>query len=153
MLKKAMMLSMAAMVMTGAVHSAQAAEADDAVTYRKEVMKIIGGNMAGLSMALKGKIDDPKALQTHAEMLARTSSMALGAFKENTAGKGRERTTAKADIWSKWPEFEKDMKAFDQQAQKLASAAASGGAKAAGAEMAALGKSCKTCHDDFREKH
>lgn len=149
MMTRAVLLAAGLMLVAG---TAQAVEPDDAIAYRKAVMDSIGGHTTGVALAAQGKIADPAALKAHADMLVRSSTLALAAFKENTASKGKEQTTAKADIWAKWPDFEKDMKAMQAQAQKLASAATTGGAKAAAAELPALSKSCKACHDDFRQK-
>lgn len=152
MMKNVMLLATALMIVTGAQQSAHAVEADDAITYRKEVMEALGAHTSGVALIAQGKINDPKALAAHADMLARSAGLALAAFKDNTTGKGKEKTEAKPEIWAKWPEFEKDMKALEAQAQKLASAAASGGAKGALAELPALSKTCKTCHESFRKK-
>lgn len=153
MFKKLMLLALTSMVMTGSMQAAQAApNADDTITYRKSVMAVIGGNFTGVMKGVQGKLPDPAATRVHAEMLAKTVSLALVSYKENTTGQGRERTTASPEIWSKWAGFEKEMKAFEVSTQKISTLVASGDTKAAAAEVGALGKSCKSCHDSYRKK-
>ena len=89
--------------------AAAEAEPDNAIKYRKAVMSVVGGNMSGLVMIAKGEVEHAEALAAHAQMLAETSELSLAAFRQNTDGQGRERTTALGKIWSDWDDFEEGM--------------------------------------------
>lgn len=152
MIKKVIAAAVAGLVLTGTVAQA-AGNADDAVSYRKALMQVIGGNFNGVMKGLQGKLDDPNATKQHADMLATSVSLSLGSFKQNTSSSGgRERTTASPEIWSKWASFEKEMKTFETRSQNISKFVAAGDTKSAMAEVAAFGRSCKACHDDYRKK-
>ena len=125
---------------------------DNAIKYRKAVMSAVGANMSALAMIAKGEVEHVEALAAHAQMLADTSELATAAFRQNTDGSGRERTTALAKVWSDWDDFDEGMKAFTEEANKLASMAEAGDMDGLPSQIGALGKTCKDCHDDFRSK-
>ncbi len=128
------------------------ADPDDTIKYRKQVMESIGSNMGALALITQGKVPHQGAFAKHAEILASSATLTADAFRENTAGKGKTKTTATADVWSKWPTFEKDIKAMEAETAELAKLASAGDIKAASAKLPAVMKTCKTCHDAFRSK-
>lgn len=132
--------------------AAAEAEPDNAIKYRKAVMSVVGGNMSGLVMIAKGEVEHAEALAAHAQMLAETSELSLAAFRQNTDGQGRERTTALGKVWSDWDDFEEGMEAFTEEANKLASMAEAGDMDGLRSQIGAVGKTCKDCHDDYRSK-
>ncbi len=125
---------------------------DNAIKYRKAVMSAVGANMSALVMIAKGEVEHEEALAAHAQMLAETSELSLAAFRQNTDGQGREKTTAIAKVWSDWDGFEEGMETFTQEANKLASMAEAGDMSGLRGQIGAVGKACKDCHDDFRSK-
>jgi len=68
---------------------------------------------------------------------------------DNDAYSGK--TAALPEIWSTYPEIAEKGKAYVKAATELA-AVAGNGVDALKSKINALGKSCKGCHDDFREK-
>ncbi len=132
--------------------AAAEAEPDNAIKYRKAVMSVVGGNMSALVMIAKGEVEHAEALAAHAQMLAETSELSLAAFRQNTDGQGREKTTALGKVWSDWDDFEEGMQTFTEEANKLASMAEAGDMDGLRGQIGALGKACKDCHDDFRSK-
>ena len=125
---------------------------DSAIQYRKAVMGAVGGNMKGAALIIQGKVDFNDNLAGHAQAISEAAKIAPAAFKQNTDGEGREKTTAKGEVWSKWSDFEAGLKKLQEEAAKLAQVAGSGDMAAAGAQLGALGKTCKGCHDNFRDK-
>ena len=128
------------------------ADPNDAIKYRKEIMKIVGGHTGGFFAILQGKVPHQDALAYHAQALADVSTRALAAFEQNTAGQGSEQTTAKDNVWSEWDDFAAKMKDLETASAALAEAAASGDMAAIGPAAGPLGGACKACHDDFRTK-
>lgn len=70
-----------------------------------------------------------------------------GSDTGNYAGK----TTALPKIWTTYPEISEYGKKYAMAVTELA-AAAGNGRDALKSKIGALGKSCKACHDEFREK-
>lgn len=70
------------------------------------------------------------------------------------AGSGPEsglKTRAKAEIWSDAKGFEAAELAFAREAPKLALLAQTGDAEGLAAQFKVVGKSCRGCHEKFRE--
>lgn len=140
----------AALTLTASV--ASAAEPDDVIVYRKQVMESVGANTTAMGLIAQGKVPHDGAFLAHAEMLAKSATLAREAFRENTAGKGREKTTAKPEVWKDWAKFEKGLVALEAKSAEVLKLASNGGVRAAGAELPALFRTCKSCHDDYRTK-
>lgn len=134
------------MAVTGA---AWAASDDNTVAYRQANMKAIGGHMKSIGMILKGDVDQADQLAGHASALATTAALAEAAFKDKAMV---EKSTALPAIWTDTTKFSADMDALKTESAKLAEVAAAGDMAAVGAQMQAVGKTCKSCHDDFRKK-
>ncbi len=60
-------------------------------------------------------------------------------------------TTAKPEIWSSYPEILEYRKRYADAVNELA-AVAGNGKDALRSKVGGLGKTCKGCHDEFREK-
>ena len=125
---------------------------DSAIQYRKSIMGTVGANMKGSALIIQGKVDFTPNLAGHAHAISEAAKLAPAAFKQNTDGKGSEKTTAKGDVWSDWADFEAGLKKLETESAKLAKIAESGDMSAAGAQLGELGKTCKGCHDDYRTK-
>lgn len=131
----------------GAATVVHASEAD--VKYRQANMEVIGGHMHSIVPILKGEVAHKDQLAAHARGLAEAAKLAPAAFKvEAMEGK----TTAKKDIWANWDKFEGGLNMMGEKATAVAAAADSGDMGAVGAAVQELGKTCKGCHDDFREE-
>lgn len=129
--------------------AATAAHADEAATkYRQANMEIIGGHMHSIVPIVKGQVSNTADLVAHAKGLAAAAAMTEGAFKTKAL---EGKTEAKAAIWEKWDDFSADSKKMAEEANKLAEVAATGDSAAIGAQLGALGKTCKGCHDTFKK--
>ncbi|WP_282609909.1 cytochrome c [Pelagibius sp. Alg239-R121] len=127
-------------------------EPDAAIQYRKALMGTVGGNMKASALIIKGQVEHKDALAAHARGIAAAATLAPAAFKQDTHGKGSEKTTSNANIWKDWDKFSAGLKALETEATKLADLAASGDMEAAGKQLGAVGKTCKGCHDANRDK-
>jgi cytochrome c556 len=131
--------------------AANAMEAENAVKYRQQNMKAVGAHFTSVVAILKGEVDYADQMAPNARMLAETAKLSLVPFEANTADSD-VKTTATADVWTKWDDFAGGMKEMEDAATQLASAAESGDKGAIGEAVQALGKTCKSCHDNFRSK-
>ncbi|MEM7508463.1 MAG: cytochrome c [Pseudomonadota bacterium] len=129
---------------------AQAADADNAIKYRKNIMKIVGGSASAIAAVLKGEAGQQADLAALTQMLAASTDPAItgAAFKQNTDDQGVEKTTAKGDIWSDWDKFA----GIAVKLNDAAKVAAAAGENVSFAEMKPVFAECKACHDDFRQK-
>jgi len=124
---------------------------DSAIQYRKKVMGAVGANMGGVGAIAKGEVAFKEALATHLKGIALAASLAPAAFKQNTHGQGGEKTTSNEKVWTDWAKFEGGLKKMQEEATRIA-AIADSDPDAAIKEIGELGKTCKGCHDNFRDK-
>ena len=102
----------------------------------------------------KGEIEYDAAMASAlAADLKRLTELDLGRAwpqgSDNEAYPGK--TTALPKIWTTYPEISEYGKRYKQAVNELADSAG-GGLDALRGGVRNLGKSCKGCHDDFREK-
>lgn len=129
---------------------AQAADADAAIKYRKNIMKIVGGSAGSIAAILKGEAGQKSDLAALTQMLASSTDPAItgAAFKQNTDGQGVEKTTSTGKIWSEWDKFA----GIAVKLNDAAKVAAAAGENVTFAEMKPVFAECKACHDAYREK-
>lgn len=148
--KKTLFPALAAGMLITATGTAFAGE--EAIEYRKSVMKAVGGHMKAISLIVKGQAGDMKDVAAHASAMAGLAQATSTAFPEGSSMMDGK-TEAKMDVWEKPEEFKKVTMAFIEHANNLAEAAKSGDKGAIGGALGGLGKNaCKACHDGFREK-
>jgi cytochrome c556 len=142
----------------GITLSATAYSANDplksAIKARQAQMQLRLFNAGPLFGMAKGKIDyDAEMAKTLAGNLKlmldldNSRAWAKGSDNENYAGK----TRALPKIWTTYPEIADYGKKFAMAVNELA-AVAGDGRDALKSKIGALGKSCKGCHDEFREE-
>lgn len=125
-----------------------------AIKARQGEMQLRSFNAGPLFGMAKGKIDYDaemaKKLAGNLKLLLALDNgraWAKGSGNENYAGK----TTALPTIWTTYPEIGEYGKKYVMAVNELA-AVAGDGRDALKSKIGALGKSCKGCHDEFREK-
>lgn len=131
---------------------AMASSPDAAITYRKNVMSIVGANAQAMGAIAKGDVNNEDAFADHADMLAIAADLTVAAFEQDTHGKGNEKTTAKQEVWSDWDTFRKGLNKMAEDAITVADYAANGDMDLAKSSLGDLLKNCKACHDDFRTR-
>ena len=125
-----------------------------AIKARQGEMQLRSFNAGPLFGMAKGKIDYDaemaKKLAGNLKLLLDLDNgraWAKGSDNENYAGK----TTSLPKIWTTYPEIGEYGKKYVMAVNELA-AVAGDGRDALKSKIGALGKSCKGCHDEFREK-
>ena len=126
-----------------------AEEPENYIKYRQLMMKAIGGHMGASSQILRGKVSPQGHLAMHADALAALTTDITALFPE---GSDFGETKAKAEIWDNWSQFEKAAADTKQATADFAAAVGSGDADRIKAAQKAVGKTCKGCHEDFREE-
>lgn len=139
---KGMLLS----AVLGFAMAASAADDEEIIKYRKNVMKAYAAHMAAAGAIVQGKVDAKGQLGNHAKAMEATTQDIAGMFP---AGSDFGETNALDTVWSKRADFDK--RAKDTQAKAAAFAKAAGGGDAA-AKFKDLSDSCKACHKDYRKE-
>lgn len=131
--------------------SSFAAKPEDAVKYRQGVMAAQGWNMNAMGAMVKGEKPYDKAeFLKRAENLAALNKMALEGFTVEGADKADSKT--KADAWTSMDKFKGGVDKVNAESAKLVQAAQGGDLNAIKAQFGEVGKTCKGCHDNFRNK-
>lgn len=127
------------------------ADPDNAIKFRQNVMKGIGGPAGNIGAILKGDVPHEDQMAHLAEQLATAAKpeYTVVAFRQNTADEGFAETTALPDIWENWDDFEGRLKKLGE----TTAVAAEAGADVSMDQMKAVFDTCKGCHDEYREKN
>lgn len=123
------------------------------IKYRQATMKAIGGHMGALGAMAKGEISFTDEVALHAGAINDMSQNLLRLFPEGSGYEIDKKTNALPAVWERWADFEKAVKALQDESAKMVSIAEAGDAAAFGQQVGALGRDgCTNCHDTFRYK-
>lgn len=146
------------LVLAGLALSAPGIAADDPnlklLKARQGEMQLRSFNVGPLFGMAKGKMEYNAELASKlANNLKTQLDLDMGrAWKKGTANDAYPgKTTALPKIWTTYPEISDYGKKYAKAINELA-AVAGNGADALKSKMGAVGKGCKGCHDEFREK-
>jgi len=123
---------------------------EEAKGYRDSIMKSLGGHIGAASKTIRGLVDDHGQLAGHATGLASSAAELKYIFQEGSAVDGSEALPA---IWEQPEKFAAAIKKAEEATAAFVEAIASGDSSTYGAALGNVGKSCRGCHDDFREEH
>ncbi len=127
--------------------AAHAADPDDMVKYRKNVMNANGGLMGASNALIQNKVEFKGQLAGYARSLEVINKDLPALFPK---GSGTADSDALPDVWNKRAEFEHRAKDTQTKAAAFAKAAAGKDPKLAD-RFKDLSDSCKSCHKDFRK--
>lgn len=119
---------------------------------RHEDYEKIGKAMKAIGRTLKSDSPDLAQIRTGADTIATLAPKVKGWFPAGT-GPDVGKTEAKAEIWQKTDDFNAKADDFTRSATAFQVAARGGDLAAIRAAQGDLGKSCKGCHDLYREEH
>ena len=142
----------AAVVALGAVAGAAFAQAkpEVLVKQRQSAMTLIGKYFGPLGGMAQGRVPfDAKVVQRNADYLNTLAQMPWDGFDASTKG---EKTRALPAIWEQPDKFKQAADQLQAATAKLEQAAKSGDEGAIKSQIAAVGKACSGCHDNFRAK-
>ena len=118
---------------------------------RHENYEKIGDAMKVISRELKGESPDLAAVRQNAAIVANLAPQIPSWFPPGT-GPEAGKTDAKAEIWRKPEDFIAKSTAFTAAARAFNTAAQGTDLAAIRAAHGTMGKTCKACHDLYREK-
>ncbi|MBA2466528.1 MAG: cytochrome c [Sphingomonas sp.] len=119
---------------------------------RHERYETIGDAMKVISRELKGDSPDLLAVRKNAGIIAAFAPQIPSLFPPGT-GPDVGKTEAKAEIWQKPEDFMAKSTAFTAAARAFNTAAQGTDLAAIRAALGTMGKTCKACHDPYREEH
>lgn len=132
------------MTLAGSVWANEAA-----VKYRQNQMAALGGHMGSIVALVKGEVPFSDQLAAHAQGLEMTSKFTKSVFEQKATGR---KSASKPAVWEEWDRFAADADKLSAAAEQLAQAAAAGDQSAVRKFVAEVGKTCKGCHDRFKNK-
>lgn len=147
---KPFVFAAAAAVTLAATLAVAAPPAATTIATRQANFKKIGGAMKTIKDELGGSADKAKMLAA-AKTIAATGRVQGQLFPAGTGPSSGVETDALPAIWTSRATFDAGMKKMVAEADKLVAVAGSGDSAAVGAQFRALGGSCKSCHDQFRQ--
>ncbi|HEV2748641.1 MAG TPA: cytochrome c [Allosphingosinicella sp.] len=118
---------------------------------RHENYEKIGDAMKGITRELKGDEPDLVRVRSGAATIAQLAPQVPSWFPAGT-GPDVGKTDARAEIWQKPEDFAAKARAFREAALAFHKAARGSDLAAIRAAHTNLGKSCKGCHDLYREE-
>ena len=139
-------------LMTGflGVAYAQFAKPEDAIQYRQSVMFLIGQHFGRMAAVVKGQSPyDKAAFEQNAAIVDTLATLPWEAFMVPGTDKGK--TGLKSSAFKEKDKFMQDAKEFETETAKLAETAQTGNLDTIKTQFGETGKSCKSCHDDFRK--
>lgn len=126
---------------------------EKAVEARQGLMKVVAFNLGPLGAMAKGEMEyDAEIAKTSAENLAALSAMNTGAMwpaGSDSEALGEDKTKALPAAWAEGSTV-MDKHADWAKASAELAAVAGDGLDAMRPAVAAVGKSCGACHDDYR---
>ena len=119
---------------------------------RHENYEKIGDAMKVITRQLKTDSPDLAQVRQGADTIATLAPQVKTWFPAGT-GPDVGKTEAKAEIWQRPDDFRSKAQGLEQASAAFQAAAQGGDLAAMRAAHAELGKSCKACHDLYREEH
>lgn len=142
----------------GITTCASVAVADDdfdpqpVIEGRQAALRDIGAAFKGVNDELKKSQPALVLIRQYAVQIDDLAQHRDRWFPPGTGPESDVETLAKPEIWKQPKEFNAALGAMSDQAAKLVKVANGGDVAAIKAQSQALGKTCKSCHDKFREE-
>ncbi len=132
--------------------AAEAADMATAIKDRQAHFKEIGKATKAMVDQVKSPTPTLAVIQASAKTIDSLAPQLPSWFPAGSGPEAGVKTGAKAEIWTKADEFKKDAAAFASEAHKFDMVAAGGDIGAIRMQAQAMGQTCKTCHQAFRQK-
>lgn len=125
---------------------------EDQIKFRKAGYSFMSWNMGKIKSNIEGTYDAAQVTAA-ANAIAGIANSGMGALYGPGTDKaiGDQKTRVKPELFQNMADVGKLAGDFNKAANNLASVAASGDAAAVKTAFGDLGKTCKACHDKFRE--
>ena len=141
-----------ALAVAGTALAQQAPKPENLIKWRQSAFQVVAWNSGRIKASLDGGYNKDQVLRS-ANAIAAIANSGLGSlFAAGTeTGKGWHDTTVKADAFANTAKFAEHGGDFAKESSELVRVVSAGGdAGAVKDQFARLQKTCKSCHDDFR---
>lgn len=123
-------------------------KSEDAIKYRQSNFSVMATHFSDIGAMVKGdKAFDAKAAQANADVVVMLSGLPWAAF-----GPGTEGGKAKSAVWKEMDKVKSGAQDLQRAAADLKTATASGQLDNVKRAFAATQKTCKSCHDSYKDK-
>jgi len=121
-------------------------------SYRQSYFALMAANYGPMVAMVKGEIPwEENQMASYADQLAALAT--LDVLRGFADGSEQGTTRAKPEIWTNKADFEEKMNNLKTEVNALQAVANTGtDRKAIAAGVAATGKACKSCHDEYKSK-
>ena len=122
-------------------------------SYRQSWFALVAANFGPMVSMVKGEIPwQEMQMAGYADQLAALTT--LDVMRGFADGSDKGTTRAKPEIWQNKPDFQNKMDDLKTAVNALKTVADQGtDRKAIAAQVAATGKACKACHDEYKSKN
>lgn len=121
-------------------------------SYRQSYFALLAANFGPMVAAVKGEIPwDQVKMENWANDLAALSTLDI--MRGFVDGSDKGTTRAKPEIWQDKADFTSKMETLHKELASLQQVTAGGDKAAIGEQVAAAGKACKSCHDDYKAEN
>ncbi|MDH4391015.1 MAG: cytochrome c [Aquabacterium sp.] len=120
-----------------------------AIKYRQGAFSVMGAHFSRLAMMTQGiQPFDAKSATENAELVGNLARLPFTAFGPGTDKGAPNRS--RDEVWKEAAKFKAAAEKMVADVGKLEAAAKGGDFETLKAAVGVVGKSCKSCHDDFR---
>ena len=136
------------------VQAQQAPKPEQLIKWRQSAYQVIAWNSGRIKASVEGTYNKDEVIKA-ANTIAAIANSGLGALYApgTETGKGWHDTTVKPALFTDGAKAGAAAAAFNKEANELAKVALTGDAAAVKTQYGALTKTCKGCHDDFRNSN
>ena len=139
----------AALTLASIPAMAQFQKPEDAVKYRQGAFAVMGQHFSRIGAMANGRVPfDAKVAQDNAAVVEFMSKLPWAGFTPDTE---KQKSRAKPELWAEKAKFDQGAEAMRTEITKLAAASKQGNLDALKAAFGETAKTCKACHDAYRE--
>ena len=148
---KTTLIALAATLLAATAQAQQAPKPEQLIKWRQSAYQTIAWNTGRVKANVDGSYNKDEVIRAANAIAALANSGLPSLFPAGTeTGKGWKDTTVKAALFTDTAGAAAAQAAFGKEATELARLAQAGDVAAVKAQLAALQKTCKACHDDYR---
>lgn len=137
-----------------AAHAQQAPKPEQLIKWRQSAYQVVAWNAGRVKANVDGSYNKDEVVRAANAIAAVANSGLPSLFAPGTeTGKGWKDTSVKAALFTDTAGVAAAQAAFGKEANELARVAQGGDVAAVKAQLAALQKTCKACHDDYRNSN
>lgn len=131
--------------------AAQFQKPEDAVKYRQSAMFVMANHFGRIGAMVNGRAPyDAATAAANADVVATMSRLPFIGYVEGTASSTKGGSSAK--IWTDRAGFDAAAKKMQDEVAKLATASKTNSLDNLKAAFGEVGKTCKGCHDEYRNQ-